>query len=90
MSDWTRARMLGAIDETGYSQDRVASAPRRSKTDSVGLVIADTGQPVLADMVRGVEHAARSAGFTLLLSNSAESRNREAVSVQALRERRDD
>ena len=51
--------MLEAIDETGYSQDRVASALRRSKTDSVGLVISDTGQPVLADMVQGVEHAAR-------------------------------
>lgn len=59
VSNWTRARMLEAIDETGYSQDRVASALRRSKTDSVGLVISDTGQPVLADMVRGVEHAAR-------------------------------
>jgi LacI family transcriptional regulator len=41
-------------------------------------------------MVRGVEHEARSAGFTLLLSNSAEDQEREAGSIQALRERRVD
>ena len=41
-------------------------------------------------MVRGVEHEARSAGYTLLLSNSAEDPDREAESVRALRERRVD
>jgi LacI family transcriptional regulator len=90
VSDATRARIEAAIDETGYSQDGVARALRRSKTDSVGLVISDTGQPVFADMVRGVEHEARLAGFTLLLSNSAEDRDRQAESIQALRERRVD
>jgi LacI family transcriptional regulator len=90
VTEATRERVQAAISETGYATDHVARSLRRSKTDSVGLVISDTGQPVFADMVRGVEHEARAAGYTLLLSNSAEDPEREAESIRALRERRVD
>lgn len=90
VSDATREKVLVAIQETGYEPHGVARALRRARTDTVGLVVSDTGQPVFADMVRGVEHEARAAGFTLLLANSAEDPEREAESVQALRERRVD
>jgi LacI family transcriptional regulator len=90
VGDDTRARVLEAIAETGYQRDGVARALRRSRTDSVGLVVSDTGQRVFAEMVRGVEHEARRAGFTLLLANSAEDSERERESIQALRERRVD
>jgi LacI family transcriptional regulator len=86
----TRARVLQAIDATGFAPDGVARALRRSRTDSIGLVVADTGQPVFADMIRGIEKEARVAGFTLLLANSADDPARELASVQALRERRVD
>jgi LacI family transcriptional regulator len=86
----TRRRVVAAIEATGYMQDGVARALRRARTDSVGLVVSDTGQHVFAEMVRGVEHEARAAGFTLLLANSDEDRERELASVQALRERRVD
>jgi LacI family transcriptional regulator len=90
VSDPTREKVLLAIEETGYEPHGVARALRRARTDTVGLVISDTGQPVFADMVRGVEHEARAAGFTLLLANSAEDLERQSQSVQALRERRVD
>ena len=90
VSEATRTKVLLAIEETGYEPDGVARALRRARTDTVGLVVSDTGQPVFAEIVRGVEHEARAAGFTLLLANSAEDLQREAESVQALRERRVD
>jgi LacI family transcriptional regulator len=90
VEDATRARVLSAIEETGYQRDGVARALRRSRTDSVGLVVSDTGQRVFAEMVRGIEHEARRAGFTLLLANSAEDHERERASIQALHERRVD
>jgi LacI family transcriptional regulator len=90
VSDATRARVMSAIATSGYSPHLGARALRRSRTDSIGLIVSDTGQPVFADMVRGVEHEARAAGFTLLLANSAEDRDLEQASVRALRERRVD
>src|SRR5437879_2115834 len=53
VNDDTRRRVLNAIQATGYRQDSVARALRRSRTDSVGLVVSDVAQPVFAEMVRG-------------------------------------
>lgn len=86
----TRDRVLHAIQETGYVQHASARALRAGRTDSIGLVVTDTGQPVFAEMVRGVEAEARAAGYTLLLANSAEDFTLESRAVDVLRERRVD
>jgi LacI family transcriptional regulator len=90
VADRTRERVLKAIERTGYRQDTLARSLRRSRTDSVGLVVSDAGQPTFADMVRGVEHEAARAGYTLLLAHSGEDPAQEARSVQALAARRVD
>ncbi|MER6611885.1 LacI family DNA-binding transcriptional regulator [Streptomyces xantholiticus] len=37
----TRSRVQAAIRATGYRRDSVARAMRRSRTDSIGLVVSD-------------------------------------------------
>jgi LacI family transcriptional regulator len=86
----TRQKVLDAIEQTGYRQDALARALRRSRTDSIGLVVSDAGEPAFAEMVHGVEHAAAAHGLTLILANSAEDPEREKRAVQTLLERRVD
>jgi LacI family transcriptional regulator len=86
----TRDRVLAAIETTGYRQDTLARAMRRSRTDSIGLVVSDAGEPAFADMVHGVEDAAAERGLTLLLANSAEDAEREQRAVRTLLDRRVD
>ncbi|ABL79607.1 MULTISPECIES: LacI family DNA-binding transcriptional regulator [unclassified Nocardioides] len=86
----TRKKVVEAIEKTGYRQDAVARAMRRSRTDSIGLVVSDAGEPAFADMVHGVEHAAAARGLTLLLANSAEDPERETRAVRTLLQRRVD
>lgn len=86
----TRRRVLAAIEKTGYRQDTLARAMRRSRTDSIGLVVSDAGEPAFAGMVHGVEEAAAERGLTLLLANSAENAEREQRAVRTLLERRVD
>lgn len=86
----TRSRVVAAIEQTGYRQDTLARAMRRSKTDSIGLVVSDAGEPAFAEMVHGVEQAAADRGLTLLLANSAEDSAREQRAVRTLLERRVD
>lgn len=90
VGDETRQRVLKAIEETSYRQDALARAMRRSRTDSIGLIVSDGGEPAFAEMIRGVEETAASQGITLLLANSAEDPKREARAVQTLLERRVD
>lgn len=86
----TRQRVLAAIAASGYSQHAVARALRRARTDTVALVVTDTGLSVFAEMVRGVELEARRAGYTLFLANSQDDEERETQTLVALRERRVD
>ncbi|MFC4783980.1 LacI family DNA-binding transcriptional regulator [Nocardioides sp. MAHUQ-72] len=86
----TRRKVLDAIEKTGYRQDAVARAMRRSRTDSIGLVVSDAGEPAFAEMVHGVEHAAAAQGLTLVLANSAEDEERETRAVRTLLARRVD
>ncbi|MFF8844233.1 LacI family DNA-binding transcriptional regulator [Streptomyces sp. NPDC015127] len=90
VAEKTRERVLKAIERTGYRQDTLARSLRRSRTDSVGLVVSDAGQPTFAEMVRGVEHEAARAGYTLLLAHSGEDPAQETRAVQALAARRVD
>src|SRR5918992_564512 len=57
VAEKTRQRVLQAIEETGYRQDTLARSLRRARTDSIGLVISDAGEPAFAEMVHGVEQA---------------------------------
>jgi len=86
----TRNRVLKAIEKTGYRQDVLARSLRRSKTDSIGLVVSDAGEPAFAEMVHGVEQAAAERGLTLLLASSGEDAGREQRAVQTLLNRRVD
>jgi LacI family transcriptional regulator len=85
----TRKRVDTALEQTGYQTHSVARALRRARTDSIGLIVP-ARQPVFGEMISGIEHEARAAGFILLLTNSAEDHALELASVAALRERRVD
>jgi len=86
----TRARVLSAMKSVGYRRDALARSLRRARTDSIGLVVSDAGEPAFADMVHGVEEAAARRGLSLLLANSAEDPARERTAVEALLDRRVD
>ncbi|KRE72176.1 LacI family DNA-binding transcriptional regulator [Arthrobacter sp. Soil762] len=86
----TKARVMSAVQTTGYRRDALARSMRRARTDSIGLVVSDAGEPAFADMVHGVEEAAAQHGLSLLLANSAEDPARERSAVEALLDRRVD
>lgn len=86
----TRRRVMSAIEQSGYRQDTLARAMRRSKTDSIGLVLSDAGEPAFAGMVHGIEQAAADHGLTLLLANSNEDAERERRAIRTLLDRRVD
>jgi len=86
----TARRVHDAIASTGYRQDTLARSLRRARTDSVGVIVSDASEPAFAGMVRGVEHAAAEAGYTLLLANSGEDEARQRKAIEVLAARRVD
>jgi len=88
--DETRTRVEEAVRATGYRRDSLARALRRSRTDSIGLILTDVSEPAFAAMARGVEREAMGAGLTVLLANSGEDPELEARALEVLAERRVD
>ena len=50
----TRNRVLAAAEELGYRGNLQASALRRGRTGTVGVIVADLGNPFIGPVLRGV------------------------------------
>lgn len=70
VSEPMRERVLAAVDELGYEPDFLAQSLRRGSTTSVGFIVGDITNPVMANLARGAEGVLRAAGYSMLLMNS--------------------
>lgn len=83
----TRAAVQQAVDHLGYQPNRVAQRLRVAPGEArlIGLIVPDLQNPFFADVVRGVEAAARTHGCAVLFGHSGESAEREADLLDLLR-----
>jgi LacI family transcriptional regulator len=89
-SERTTRAVRAAIERTGYSQNVVARALARARTQSLGLAISGLSNPYFTDVIASVEAAATRAGHTLLLAETRDDPEQELRVVRALIERRVD
>ncbi|TFV55304.1 LacI family transcriptional regulator [Geodermatophilus sp. DF01-2] len=71
-----------AAADLGYSGNGIASALRRNRTDTVGMVVPSIANPFFTALVESVEHALQDAGQQLFLCSS---RSDPALEAQRLR-----
>jgi DNA-binding LacI/PurR family transcriptional regulator len=64
----TRALVLATIEELGFTPNRAAQALAGGPVRSVTVLTADTAAYGYASALRGIEEAARAAGFTVGIS----------------------
>jgi LacI family transcriptional regulator len=74
----TEKLIQDAARELNYQVNPMARALPTGRTHTLGLIVADITNPVFFRLVRGAEHAAAQAGYTLVLAESQESGQREA------------
>jgi LacI family transcriptional regulator len=63
----TRQRILQVADELGYRANSVARSLRTRKTETIGLVIPDAGNPGFAEIFKGVQAATAEAGWHVIV-----------------------
>jgi len=68
VADATRARVKAAISDLGYRPNRSARTLAGGAVRSVTVLTTDTSLYGTAETLRGIEDAARTAGFTILIS----------------------
>ncbi|EQD44426.1 transcriptional regulator, LacI family, partial [mine drainage metagenome] len=85
VKDETRQRILGAVETLKYVPNAMARGLRRQRSQTIGLLVPDIGNPFFAQIIMGAERVFSEAGFHLLLGNTAEDPARERSFVELLR-----
>lgn len=73
----TAEKVRAAAARIGYRRTTVAPALSSVPSRLLAMVVADIGNPLFVDVIRGAEVAAESAGYTMLLVDAQESDVRE-------------
>jgi LacI family transcriptional regulator len=60
-----------AIDQLGFVRNEAARGLRVGHSSLIGLAVININNPFFTDVATGVEEAARAAGYSVLLGNSA-------------------
>jgi LacI family transcriptional regulator len=76
VSEATVARVQAAARELGYTPDLVAAGLKRGRTQSVGVVVGDFENPYNNLLIRGLASELETHDFIVLVTESAESRER--------------
>lgn len=77
-------RVREAAAALGYQPNTLARSMATGVTHTIGVVVADIGNPFFAGVVRGIADAARSAGYDTIVVNTDESADRERDAVRVL------
>ncbi len=90
VSERMRRRVLAAAEDLGYEPDLLAQSLRRGETLSVGFVVRDISNPILAEIALGAETTLGEAGYSMLLTNSHGEPDADAKGIRLFRRRRVD
>ena len=86
----TRQRILAASDRLGYRPSALARSLRLQRTLTLGMLVPDITNPFFSSIIKGAEDAARERGYNLILCNSEDEPEREAMYLRVLRDRQVD
>jgi len=80
----TRTRVLEVAERLGYRPNRLARGLRSNKTFAIGVIVTDIANPFFAELVKGVEEAARQNGYSIILEDTGEDPEKEARAIQVM------
>lgn len=80
----TEARVRAAAQELRYRLNPMARALPTGKTGTVGLILPDITNPMIAGIVRGAQQAAAEHDVTIVLAESQESSELESTAADRI------
>jgi len=86
----TEQRVRAAIDQLGYHPSSLARALRGERTGTVGMLVASSTNPFFAEVIKGMETRCFERGYSLVLCNTGDDRERLAAHLATLIEKRID
>lgn len=86
----TRQRVLDAARHLDYQLDLVASGLRRQRTFTIGVLVPDFGNPIYAQLIRGINRRIERHGYTAVMLDTEDNHERVVAGLKLLTDRRVD
>jgi LacI family transcriptional regulator len=86
----TKARVLAAVEQTGYTGDAIARSLVTGGTRTLGVAISLVANRYFAELLRSMEHEITRSGYTLVLADTHDDPATEQAAIRMLRSRRVD
>jgi LacI family transcriptional regulator len=83
-------RVEAAVRKLNYRPNLLARSLAKQQTHTFGMVVSDIANPFFPAIVRAAEDAAQKAGYSMLLCNSDDKADKEAVYLDLLISKRVD
>jgi LacI family transcriptional regulator len=85
VAEATRQKVMRAADELGFQLNSMASLLKRGiRSNFIGLVTGDLGNPFYSALAKGVERELRAEGLQLVISSTDESGARERALIDEM------
>ncbi|MGZ3862481.1 MAG: LacI family DNA-binding transcriptional regulator [Bacteroidia bacterium] len=84
VSKETQKKVLAAIKKLGFQPSSSARMLRLKKSNLIGLVVADIGNPFFAQIAHKIEELAEAAGYRIIIANTHENPKKEIDLLNAL------
>lgn len=84
VSDTKRAAVKKAAAELGYRPNAAAKNLVRGRSFVIGVLVSDLHNPFFADVVDGIDDAAKDADYRTLIVSGFRSPTREAMAIDTL------
>jgi LacI family fructose operon transcriptional repressor len=81
-----RERVLATVERLGYRPNLVARSLRSQQSSTIGLIVSDISNPFFTAISRAVEDTAYEQGFSVLLCNTDENPEKEAIYLNLMRD----
>ncbi|GAA1523115.1 LacI family transcriptional regulator [Agromyces terreus] len=79
-----RSRVLAAAERLGYRANALARSMSTGVSHTLGVIVADIGNPFFAGVVRGISDASRARGFDTIVLSTHESLDEEIAAMHVL------
>src|SRR5919109_462370 len=81
-----RERVLAEVERLGYRPNLVARSLRSQQSSTIGLIVSDICNPFFTSISRAVEDTAYEQGFSIVLCNTDENPEKEAIYLNLMRD----
>ncbi len=81
-----REHVLATVERLGYRPNLVARSLRSQQSSTIGLIVSDISNPFFTAISRAVEDIAYEHGFSVLLCNTDENPEKEAIYLNLMRD----